>query len=57
MDRTADAGRQQTMTTEENENLIKYSICSEDVNPGRHMSLRNVGKNLYKGVVLPLDEW
>ena len=53
MDRTADAGRQQTMTTEESENLIKYSICSEEVNPGRHMSLRNVGKNLDKGVVLP----
>ena len=45
MDRRAGSGRQRTITTEENENVIENLIFSQEDNPGSHMSLREVEKN------------
>ena len=45
MDRRAGSGRQQTITTKEKENLTENLICSQEDNPGSHMSLRVVEKN------------
>ena len=45
MDRRAGSGRQQTITTEENENLIENLICSQEDNPGSHMSPGEIEKN------------
>ena len=36
----AGSGRQRTITTEENENLIKYLIFLQEHNPGSHTSPR-----------------
>ena len=45
MDRRAGSGRQRTITTEENENLIENLIYSKEYNPGSHMSPREIEKN------------
>ena len=45
IDKRADSGRQRTITTEEDENLIENLICSQEENPGSHMSPREVEKN------------
>ena len=45
VDRRAGSGRQQTTTTEENENLVENLICSEADNPGIHIWPREVDKN------------
>ena len=45
MDRRTGSNRQRTITTEENENLIESLICSQEDNPGSHMSPREVEKN------------
>ena len=45
IDKRADSGRQRTITTEEDENLIENLIFSQEENPGSHMSPREVEKN------------
>ena len=45
MDSSAGSGRQLIITNEENENLIENLICSQEDNPGSHMSPREVEKN------------
>ena len=40
--RRAGSGRQYTITAGENENLIKNLICSQEDNPGTHMSPREL---------------
>ena len=45
IDKRADSGRQRTITTEEDENLIENLICSQEENPGSLMSPREVEKN------------
>ena len=46
MDRKANSVRQQTITTNKNENPIENLICSQEDNPGGHISPREVGKNI-----------
>ena len=45
MDRRAGSGRQRTITTKENKTLTENLICSQEDNPGSHMSPREVEKN------------
>ena len=45
MDSSAGSGRQLIITNEENENLIENLICSQEDNPGSHLSPREVEKN------------
>ena len=44
MDGRAGSSRQQTITTEENENFIKSLISSQEDNAGSHMLSREVEK-------------
>ena len=44
MGRKAGSGRQRTITTEENKNLIENLICSQEENPGSHILPREVEK-------------
>ena len=45
MERRSGSGRPRTITTEENTDLIKDLICSQEDNPGSHMSPRNSEKH------------
>ena len=45
MDRRAGTGKQRAITTEESKNLIENLICSQEDNPGSHMSPKEVEKN------------
>ena len=42
MDRRAISDRQRTITNKENENIIENSNCSQEDNPGSHISWREV---------------
>ena len=42
MDRIAVSGRQRTITNEENENIIENLTCSQEDNPGSHISRKEV---------------
>ena len=44
MDRRGGLGKRQTINTNKNENLIVNLICSEEDNPGSHMSPREYEK-------------
>ena len=44
MDKRAGSGRQQAITTEENENLTENLICSQEDNLSSHMPSREVEK-------------
>ena len=46
IDWRAGSGRQRTITTEENKNLIENLISSQEDNPGRYMSRRQVEENI-----------
>ena len=46
MVRRAGSGRQRTITTEENLNLIKNLICSQQGSPGSHLSPRKVEESI-----------
>ena len=45
MDRKIGSGRPRTVTNEENEELVAELICSQEENPGTHMSPREIEKN------------
>ena len=45
MDRRAGLGRQWTIITDENENLIDNLICLKEDNPGSQMSPKEIEKN------------
>ena len=51
IDKRADSGRQRTITTEEDENLIENLICSQEENPGRYMLPREVEKKPGKRMI------
>ena len=44
MDRRPGSGRPVTVTTEENEELVGDLICSQEENPGTHLSPREIEK-------------
>ena len=44
MDRWPGSGRPVTVTTEENEELVGNSICSQQENPGTHLSPQEIEK-------------
>ena len=44
MDRQPGSGRPATVTTEENEELVGDLICSQEENPGTHLSPREIEK-------------
>jgi len=45
MDRRPGSGRKRTVTTPENEMIVKELICSQEDNPGSHLSPREIEKN------------
>lgn len=45
MERKQGSGRPRTVCTEENENLVEQLICSQEDNPGSHMSPREIEKH------------
>ena len=45
MDRKTGSGRPGTVTNVQNEELVEDLICSQEDNPGSHMSLREIEKN------------
>ena len=45
MDRKTGSGRPRTVTNVQNEELVEDSICSQEDNPGSHMSPREIEKN------------
>ena len=45
MDRRSGSGRPRTITTEENADLVEDLICSQEDNPGSHLSPRNIEKH------------
>ena len=44
MDRRPGSGRPVTVTTEENEELVEDLVCSQEENPGTHLSPREIEK-------------
>ena len=48
MNRRVRSSREQTITTEENENLIENLICSQEHNPGSHMSPRKAEEKKHR---------
>ena len=44
MDRRSGSGRPRTVTTEENEMIVEELICSQEENPGTHLSPREIEK-------------
>ena len=53
MGRKAGSGRQRTITTEENKNLIENLICSQEENPGSHILPREVEKKHHFKLYFP----
>ena len=46
MDRKTGSGRPRTVTNVQNEELVEDLICSQEDNPGSHMSPREIEKTL-----------
>ena len=44
LDRRSGSGRPRTVTTEENEMIVEELICSQEENPGTHLSPREIEK-------------